>query len=152
MNPPLIGDITKDSNIKFLFFIYKVEENEELDKLAFEPEPEPQKVEAKVEAPVEAKVEAPVEAKVEAKVEAPVEAKVEAKVKSNVEEAKSTGYFNDLFNKTRRMLKRDATINPSGGKRTRKQKKTRKHKKAHRKIIHKKNNTIVQKLNFRNKR
>jgi len=35
-------------------------------------------------------------------------------------------------------FKRDATINPAGGKRTRKQKKTRKHKKAHRKNIHKK--------------
>ena len=56
------------------------------------------------------------------------------------------------FGRACETFRRYARINPGGGKRTHKQKKTRKHKKAHRKMIQKRNNTIVQKLNFRNKR
>lgn len=48
------------------------------------------------------------------------------------------GCIGNFCKTVRNAFKRDATINPTGGKRTRKQKKTRKHKKAHRKMIHKK--------------
>jgi hypothetical protein len=55
-----------------------------------------------------------------------------------IEEPRQLGCLGKACKTFKNAFKRDATINPAGGKRTRKQKKTRKHKKVHRKNIHKK--------------
>jgi hypothetical protein len=55
-----------------------------------------------------------------------------------IEEPRQLGCVGKACKTFKNAFKRDATINPAGGKRTRKQKKTRKHKKVHRKMIHKK--------------